>query len=225
MRPGADEMTTSSMSPESSPRPSSHQPDAVVDALVERARGGDLQAFNSLVLRFQDQVYGLTLRMLGAPQPAEDATQEAFIRAWQRIETYRGGSFRSWLFTIAANQARDELRRRGRRPAQSLDQARDDPDRADLDPPSDEPSPEFEAERKEMRAALERALMTLPEDWREVVVLADIHGLDYREVAEATGLQLGTVKSRLSRARSRLREVIRDSGELAEAVERLGVRR
>ncbi len=208
----------------SSPRPAPPADD-IVDALVARARQGDLQAFNSLVARFQDGVYSLTLRMLGSSQPAEDATQEAFIRAWQRIDTYRGGSFRSWLFTIAANQARDELRRRGRRPAQSLDQARDDPDRPDLDPPGDEPSPESEAERVEMRAALERALMTLPDDWRQVVVLSDIHGLDYQEIAEAMGLQLGTVKSRLSRARSRLREVIRESGELSEAVERLGVRR
>ncbi len=138
------------------------QPDEVIDGLVERARAGDLQAFNALVLRFQDGLYGLTLRMLGSSQAAEDATQEAFIRAWQRIETYRGGSFRSWLFTIAANQARDELRRRGRRPAQSLDQARDDPDRADLDPPSDDPLPEAELERGEMRAALEAALQSLP---------------------------------------------------------------
>jgi len=199
--------------------------DPVVDALVERAQRGDLQAFNQLVLRFQDAVYGLTLRMLGSSQPAEDATQEAFIRAWRRIDTYRGGSFRSWLFTIAANQARDELRRRQRRPSRSLDEARDDPDRPDLDPPSDEPSPDAELERGEMRAALEQVLMTLPDDWREVVVLSDIHGLDYREISEATGLPLGTVKSRLSRARGRLREVISASRELSDAVERLGVRR
>lgn len=196
-----------------------------MDALVERAQRGDLQAFNQLVLRFQDAVYGLTLRMLGSSQPAEDATQEAFIRAWRRIDTYRGGSFRSWLFTIAANQARDELRRRQRRPARSLDEARDDPDRPDLDPPTDEPSPDAEFERGEMRAALEQALMTLPDDWREVVVLSDIHGLDYREISEATGLPLGTVKSRLSRARGRLRDVISTSRELSDAVERLGVRR
>ena len=199
--------------------------DHAVDALVVRAQAGDLQAFNQLVLRFQDGVYGLTLRMLGSSQPAEDATQEAFIKAWRRIDTYRGGSFRSWLFTIAANQARDELRRRQRRPAQSLDEARDNPDRPDLDPPGDEPAPDAEAERGEMRAALERALMTLPDDWREVVVLSDVHGMDYREISEATGLALGTVKSRLSRARGRLREVIVESRELQEAVERLGVRR
>ena len=127
--------------PPGSPHYSRRHPsaDPIVDALVERAQRGDLQAFNQLVLRFQDAVYGLTLRMLGSSQPAEDATQEAFIRAWRRIDTYRGGSFRSWLFTIAANQARDELRRRQRRPSRSLDEARDDPDRPDLDPPSDEP--------------------------------------------------------------------------------------
>jgi RNA polymerase sigma-70 factor (ECF subfamily) len=206
-------------------RHSSSPPDEVIDGLVARAREGDPQAFNALVARFQDGIYSLTLRMLGSSQPAEDATQETFIRAWRRIDTFRGGSFRSWLFTIAANQARDELRRRRRRPASSLDQARDDPDRADLDPPSDDPTAQEEVERLEMRAALERALQTLPDDWREVVVLSDIHGMDYREVAEATGLALGTVKSRLSRARSRLRDVIRESRELSEAVERLGVRR
>jgi RNA polymerase sigma-70 factor, ECF subfamily len=199
--------------------------DPAVDALVTRARSGDLTAFNQLVLRFQDPVYGLTLRMLGAPQPAEDATQEAFIRAWQRLETFRGGSFKSWLFTIAANQARDELRRRGRRPSQSLDMAWDDPETPHLDPPSDDPSPEDEALRAELRTALERALQTLPDDWREIVVLSDIHGMDYREIADATGLALGTVKSRLSRARGRLRDVIRASREPGDAAERLGDRR
>ena len=105
-----------------SPIPSSSPgTDDILDALVERARAGELPAFNALVARFQDGVYSLTLRMLGSPQAAEDATQDAFIKAWQRIDTFRGGSFRSWVFTIAANQARDELRRRARRPARSLD--------------------------------------------------------------------------------------------------------
>lgn len=210
--------------------PADHPPvrrnlDEDIEALVDRARAGDLTAFNSLVLKFQDSVYSLTWRMLGAPEPAADATQEAFIRAWQRIDSYRGGSFRAWLFTIAANQARDELRRRGRRPQVSLDQARDDPDRADLDPPSREPSPEAEVERGEMRVALEAALRSLPDDWREVVVLSDVHGLDYAEIGKITGLALGTVKSRLSRARARLREVIRESRELSDAAQRLGTGR
>ncbi len=199
--------------------------DPAVEALVVRAQAGDLTAFNALVLRFQDSVYGLTLRMLGDPAAAEDVTQDAFIRAWQRFETYRGGSFRSWLFTIAANRARDELRRRVRRPSMSLDEARDDPERADLDPVDSGPSAQDLVEQGELRAALERALRTLPDDWREIVILADVQGLDYAEVATVTGVPVGTVKSRLSRARGRLRDVIRESAELSAAAGRLMDRR
>lgn len=199
--------------------------DPAVEALVARARSGDLTAFNTLVLRFQDGVYGLTLRMLGDPAAADDATQDAFIRAWQRLETFRGGSFRAWLFTIAANRARDELRRRSRRPTRSLDESRDDPDHADIDPVDGGPSAHEVLEQGELRRALEAALRTLPDDWREVVILADVQGLDYVEVAAVTGVPVGTVKSRLSRARGRLREVIRNSPELFEAAGRLTDRR
>lgn len=148
--------------------------DPAVEALVVRARSGDLTAFNALALRFQDGVYGLTLRMLGDPDSAEGATQDAFIRAWQRFETFRGGSFRAWLFTIAANRARDELRRRGRRPTSSLDEARDDPDRADIDSVDRGPTAHEILEQSELKRALEAALRTLPDDWREIVVLADV---------------------------------------------------
>lgn len=199
--------------------------DPVLDDLVQRAQRGDLPAFNSIVLRYQDAVYSLVLRMLSSAEAAEDVTQEAFVSAWRHINTFRGGSFRSWLFTIAANRARDELRRGVRRPTTSLDAARDNPDRADLDPVDDDPGPERAAEQSELRAALEEALAELPPDWREVVVLSDIHGLDYAEIAQATGVALGTVKSRLSRARARLREVILASAELAEAAQRLSDRR
>ncbi len=199
--------------------------DPAIIALVERAQQGELPAFNQLVLRYQDGVYSLALRMLGAQEPAEDATQEAFIRAWQRIDSFRGGSFRSWLFTIVANLARDELRRRARRPQTSLDAARDDPDRPDLDPADTEPLPEAIAEQDELRRALEAALRELPDDWREIVLLSDVHGMDYQEIATTTGLALGTVKSRLSRARGRLRDIIRESRELQDAVERLDHRR
>jgi len=199
--------------------------DPVLDDLVQRAQRGDLPAFNSIVLRYQDAVYSLVLRMLSSAEAAEDVTQEAFVSAWRHINTFRGGSFRSWLFTIAANRARDELRRGVRRPTTSLDAARDDPDRADLDPADDGPGPERAAEQAELRAALEGALAELPPDWREVVVLSDVHGLDYAEIAQATGVALGTVKSRLSRARARLREVILASSELAEAAQRLNGRR
>lgn len=192
-----------------------------VEDLIRRAQRGDLPAFNALVLRFQDAVFGLAARMLGSTEAAEDVTQDAFLAAWRSIDSFRGGSFRSWLFTIAANRCRDEFRRRGRRPVTSLDAARDDPDRADLDPPDDDPLPEAVAEQGELRSALEALLRELPDDWREAVVLSDVEGLDYAEIAAVTGVALGTVKSRLSRARSRLRELIDASPELAEHAQRL----
>ncbi|MQA00436.1 MAG: sigma-70 family RNA polymerase sigma factor [Dehalococcoidia bacterium] len=199
--------------------------DPAVDDLVRRAQASDLAAFNTLVIRHQDAVYSLALRMLGTREAAEDAAQEAFIRAYRRLETYRGGSFRSWLFSIVANLARDELRRRARRPQVSLDAARDDPDRADLDPPDTEPLPEARVEQGELRATLEAALGQLPDDWREIVVLSDVHGLAYDEIAHVTGLPLGTVKSRLSRARGRLRDALRASRELPGAAGRQEDRR
>ena len=199
--------------------------DPALDDLVQRAQRGELPAFNAIVLRYQDHVFSLVLRMLTHREAAEDVTQEAFVSAWRHIDTFRGGSFRSWLFTIAANRARDELRKGVRRPTTSLDAARDDPDRADIDPPEPGPSPEGVAEQGEMRAAIEVALATLPPDWREVIVMSDIHGMDYAEIAAATGIALGTVKSRLSRARSRLREVILESRELSEVAQRLSDRR
>lgn len=199
--------------------------DAELEALITRARDGDLTAFNSLVARFQDPVYSLALRMLASPQAAEDATQEAFIRAWRRIDTFRGGRFQSWLFTIVANLSRDELRRRGRRPQTSLDAARDDPDRASLDPVDDSPLPEAVAEQGDLRALLEGALAQLPDEWREIVVLSDVQDLAYDEISRITGLPLGTVKSRLSRARGRLRDIISSTAEPNVVPDRQGERR
>lgn len=196
-----------------------HEPadaDGTTD-LLRRARGGEVAAFNVLVLRHQSAAYSLALRFLGSRQAAEDATQEAFERAYRGLATFRGERFRSWLFTIVANAARDELRRQRRRPQRSLDEARDDPDRATLDPPDPGPTPDAVALQSELRAHLEQALRELPDDWRLVVVLSDVHGMSYAEVAAAVGVPEGTVKSRLSRARGRLRDILRDS--LPRAVE------
>jgi RNA polymerase sigma-70 factor (ECF subfamily) len=179
--------------------------------LLRRARAGEVAAFNVLVLHHQDAAYSLALRFLGSRQAAEDVTQEAFERAYRNLASFRGERFRSWLFTIVANAARDELRRQRRRPQRSLDEARDDPERATLDPPDPGPTPDAVALQSELRAHLEAALRALPDDWRLVVVLSDVHGMSYAEVAATVGVPEGTVKSRLSRARGRLRDILRDT--------------
>jgi RNA polymerase sigma-70 factor (ECF subfamily) len=181
-------------------------------SLVARARSGDLAAFNALVETHQDCVYGLCLRILASTQAAEDVTQDAFLSAYRRIETFRGGVFRAWLLRIAANACTDELRRRGRRPQISLDQASADGfpiDRAD-----GSESPEDSVLRGELSRHIQAGLMTLPIDQRAVVVFCDIQGLTYEEIAEALGVSLGTVKSRLSRGRARLREILLKQREL-----------
>ena len=194
-------------------------PDEVAE-LVRRAQGGELAAFNTLVLRHQDAAYSLAFRFLRSRESAEDVTQEAFLRAFNRLDTFRGERFRSWLLRIVANAARDELRRRKRRPQRSLDEARDDPDMPSIDPIEPRPGPAAVAEQADLRRVLDAALARLPEEWRLVVLLSDVHGLAYEEVAAAAGVPLGTVKSRLSRARARLREILRESGELPELAQR-----
>lgn len=193
-------------------------PDAAFDAdddlLVMRAQRGELAAFNQLVLRHQDAAYSLARRFLGSAEAAEDATQDAFLRAYNALDRFRGGRFRAWLMQIVANACRDELRRRQRRPTRSLDEARDDPGQPDLDPPDAGPTPEGAAEQDDLRRVLESALFQLPDEWRLIVVLSDVHGYAYDEIAASTGLPLGTVKSRLSRARGRLRDVLRAQGVL-----------
>jgi RNA polymerase sigma factor (sigma-70 family) len=181
--------------------------------LIRSAQAGDTDAFNALVLAHQDQVYSLALRFMGQRASAEDATQEAFLRAYRAIRTFRGDRFRAWLLSIVANTCRDELRRQRRRPALSLDLPRGD-DGAAFDPVDPGRTPEDGAMNSELRAALERALLQLPEDWRLVVVLSDVHGLSYQEVAQVAALPVGTVKSRLSRARGRLRDILMATGEL-----------
>jgi RNA polymerase sigma-70 factor (ECF subfamily) len=188
--------------------------------LVRRAQGGDLAAFNLLVVRHQSAAYSLALRFLRSREAAEDVTQEAFFRAYRALDGFRGERFRAWLLRIVANAARDELRRRKRRPQRSLDEARDDPDTPDLDPLERGPGPEQVAENADLRRVLEAALARLPEEWRMVVLLSDVHGLSYEEVATSVGVPVGTVKSRLSRARGRLREILRESGELPGRPER-----
>ena len=182
-------------------------------ALIERSQGGDLEAFNALVLAYQVQVYNLCLRMLGSPQAAEDATQEAFIAAYRAVSRFRQGSFRAWLLRIAANACYDELRRRRSRPQLPLEASTDDERPVAELPASDEP-PDQRAERLELARLLREGLVTLPPDQRIAVILRDVQGFAYEEVAEVTSASLGTVKSRISRGRAAMREFLLARGEL-----------
>ncbi len=181
---------------------------------LERARAGDLAAFNELVQEHQGLVFSLCLRMIGQRQAAEDATQEAFIAAWRNLKSLRGDAFRPWLMRIASNACTDELRRRGRRPSSSLDSALEE---GVPEPAGSEPSPDVMLLQGELRRQVEEALQELPAEQRMAVVLSDLHGFDYSEVAEITKTSLGTVKSRISRGRSRLRAELLKDPELLSA--------
>jgi RNA polymerase sigma-70 factor (ECF subfamily) len=189
------------------------QPDEAT--LIERSRQGDLAAFNQLVVAYQDHVYNLCLRMLGSRQPAEDVAQETFISAYKNVRTMRGPSVKSWLLRIASNACIDELRRRQRHPQVSIDYRRnsDEPEQA-FDLPDDVPGPEQLAMRQEVRSALQAELQALPDDQRLAVILCDIEGLAYEEIAAVMRTSVGTVKSRISRGRTRLRDALQRKPEL-----------
>ena len=187
--------------------------------LVVQAQQGDLRAFNALVERYQRSVYNLALHMLRDPAMAEDATQEAFFSAYRHITRFRGGSLRSWLMTIVANGCRDLLRSPHMRRTRSLEAITEQGDPGGPWP-SPEASPEEQALQQELGGQVREALAQLPEDQRLVVTLVDLHGLGYEEAAKVTGVSLGTVKSRLSRARDRLRIILRPAMEQSEGLPR-----
>jgi RNA polymerase sigma-70 factor (ECF subfamily) len=176
-------------------------------AHLRRALAGDLGAFNRLVELHQRSVFNLCLRMVGTPAAAEDACQDAFVAAYRNLRTFRGGSFRPWLMRIAANACTDELRRRARRPALSLDAPPPGSDEP-IDVPDAAPGPETHALRSEQAAAVQAALLRLPHDQRLAVVMCDMQGYAYEEISEATGVSLGTVKSRIARGREKLRGLL-----------------
>ncbi|MEX0751249.1 MAG: sigma-70 family RNA polymerase sigma factor [Dehalococcoidia bacterium] len=178
-------------------------PDAEI-RLVERARQGDLDAFNSLVEIHQRAVYNLCLRMIGHTSAAEDSAQDAFISAWRGLAGFKGGSFRSWLMRIAANACTDELRRRGRRPSVSIDTPPPGVEEP-IDVPDTAEGPETQALRKEHQTAIQAALLKLPADQRLAVIMCDVQGFAYDEIAAAMSVSIGTVKSRISRGREKLR--------------------
>lgn len=182
--------------------------------LVQQSQAGDLEAFNRLVELYQNGVYGLCYRLLGGKEAAEDATQEAFISAFTHLDSFRQGSFKSWIMRIAANASYDELRRRARRPTVSIDYDEDDESGGAVSVPDAGPLPEELTLRKELREAVEAGLQSLQEDQRMAVILCDLQELAYEEIAQITHSSIGTVKSRISRGRARLREYLRERGEL-----------
>jgi RNA polymerase sigma-70 factor, ECF subfamily len=182
-------------------------------SLISAAQKGQLAAFNQLVREHQSLAYNVAYRILGDSESAADACQDAFLSAYKNIRHLRGVSFKAWLMRIVTNACYDQLRHRQRRPADSLDDLLDDPERGDIlaDP---DPPPENQALSRELEAAIMAGLGILPADQRVTLVLADVQGFDYHEIAEITHTSLGTVKSRLSRGRARLRDYLLGCGEL-----------
>ncbi len=181
--------------------------------LIKDAKNGDINAYNRLVLHYQGMVYNVAYRIMGEPQSAEDAAQEAFISAYKALNRFRGGSFKSWLMRIATNACYDELRRRKRKPQSSLDELTEDNESFSfLQSPGI--GPEGRQQQMEIMKAIEDCLKSLPDDQRVTAVLGDVEGYNYQEIADITEVSLGTVKSRMSRARSKLRECLQGYQEL-----------
>ena len=186
-----------------------------------RAQQGDSEAFSLLVEAYQTQVYRLALRMCGEAA-ADDVTQEAFLAAWQGLAFFRGeASFSTWLYRLVSNACVDLLRREGRRRASAaIDWLRREKrhrgmdDVTELELPDDGPGPQDQAEQAEAQQTVRRALSRLSEEHRQVLLLRYMQELDYAEIAAALEISEGTVKSRISRAKMRLRELLDGSGNL-----------
>lgn len=196
------------------------------DEWVREAQRGSLAAFNELVLYYQRRVYNVCLRTLSNADDAADATQEAFLHAYRGVAEFQGsaGGFQSWLLRIAVNSCYDHLRRQKRRPTTSLE-ATEEAQQADarlaMTPVDPAPGPEQRALTAETARQLQAALSALSPEHRLSVVLCDVQGFSYEQAAEILGVELGTVKSRLSRARATLRDHLAARGELPARAGRL----
>lgn len=174
--------------------------------LAEQARDGSLPAFNTLVRRHERAVYNVALRLVGRTGAADEVTQDTFLRAYRALERFKGGDFRPWVLRIATNRAYDELRRRRRAP-ESFEELDYEP-RVAWTTLARHEDPVARAERMDLAETLLAALARLPFDQRLAVILSDVQGYEYDEIAAITGVPYGTVKSRLSRARARLRAIL-----------------
>jgi RNA polymerase sigma-70 factor (ECF subfamily) len=185
------------------------------DALIRRAVQGDAVAFDRLVEQYSPRVYALAYRMIGSAEDAQDIAQEAFVRVYHALPRYKGeAAFSTWLYRIVTNVCYDELKRRKRRPA-TFSEMESDEGEARIDTlPGGGESPEDAALRRERQRTVQQAITTLPEHFRAVLVLYDLQGFSYQEIADILRQNVGTVKSRLNRARNLLREKLLECREL-----------
>jgi RNA polymerase sigma-70 factor (ECF subfamily) len=188
---------------------------------IQQAQSGDLSAFNRLVMAYQSTAFNAAYRVVGSSEAAADACQDAFVKAYKSIQQYQGGSFKSWLLRIVTNTCYDQLRYSKRRPATSLENLADNPEEHNTKLVSETEPPEDRILRSELGDLIQVGINQLPEDQRIIVVLSDIQGLSYQEIAEIIDQPLGTVKSRLSRGRSRLRDFLLQRQELLPGQYRL----
>ena len=178
---------------------------------IAAAQNGNTVAFNQLVIAYQELAYNVALRLVGDPDTAADVTQDAFLSAYRHLDQFKGGSFRSWLLRIVTNASYDVLRSRQHKKGQSLDEMIEE---SAFDVPDSGELPETATLRHEFAEKIQAGLDLLPVDQRAVIILYDIHGLSYEEIGVALQINLGTVKSRLSRARGRLRDYLMEHSEL-----------
>jgi len=184
--------------------------------LINSAQNGDLDAFNELALKYQDMMYRIALRTLNDEPSADDATQNAMIQAFRNIKSFRGGSFRSWLARVTVNASYDEMRRWRRQPSVSLEQVNGEGDAIESLPWMVDLSagPEEQIDSVELRDAIQHCVKALIPDYRLVVILVDVEGMSYEEAARIARIPVGTVKSRLARARMQLRKTLQSHQNL-----------
>ena len=185
--------------------------------LVARAKAGDDNAFAQLMQDNETRIYNLTLRMTGNPEDAMDLAQEAFLNAWRGLKFFKGDSaFSTWVYRLASNACIDFLRRKKRRQDIDLSMPTDEEDDSQPDIPDERFLPERELERQELRQAVADGLKQLSDEHRQVLVMREINGLSYQEIADVLDLEAGTVKSRIARARNSLRKILLKSGNFSE---------
>ena len=189
--------------------------------VIKEAQKGSVAAFNKLVMTYQGTAYNVAFRVIGNSDAAADACQDAFLKAYKAIKQYQGGSFKSWLMRIVTNTCYDQIRYKSRRPATSLDDLSENPDEHNTKLVNGSERPEERILRGELGDVLQTGIAELPEDQRIVLVLSDVQGFSYQEIAEIIEQPLGTVKSRLSRGRRRLRDFLITQKELLPAQYRL----